>query len=202
MAKVLVYYAHPGNQYSHVNKAMCMQIRDLDEITFVDLYAEYPRFNIDIQLEQKRLIEHEVIVFQFPMFWYSTPSLMKEWLDLVLEYGFAYGSGGDSLKGKSMMLAVTAAGSEGAYSKDGHQQHTMRTFLTPLEQTANLCQMQFIPPYILYSSLNHSDAKSIALHTKGYEQLLLALHHNQFDFAEANQRDVLGFADLAAMGGQ
>jgi len=202
MAKVLVYYAHPGNQYSHVNKAMCKQVRTLNAITFVDLYAEYPRFDIDVQREQKRLLEHDVIVFQFPMFWYSTPSLIKEWLDLVLEYGFAYGSDGNSLKDKYMMLAVTAAGSEEAYTIDGHQQHTMRTFLTPLEQTANLCQMRFIPPYVLYSSLSDADVGRINKHTQGYKQLLLAFYHNQFDLAKSSNMDVMGFSDLPIMGGQ
>ncbi|OIQ00039.1 MAG: potassium transporter KefG [Zetaproteobacteria bacterium CG2_30_46_52] len=202
MAKVLVYYAHPGNQYSRVNKAMSKQAKALSEITFVDLYAEYPRFNIDVEQEQKRLLAHDVIVFQFPMFWYSTPALIKEWLDLVLEYGFAYGKNGTNLKGKTMMLAVTAAGSAEAYSTDGHHQQSMRTFLTPLEQTANLCQMQFIPPYVLYASLSHAEPARVQSHAAAYKALLLALFHDQFDVEAAKARDVLGFDDLPIKGGQ
>ena len=93
MAKLLIYYAHPGNRYSHVNKVMASRARGIAGISFVDLYADYPRHNIDIDVEQKRLLDHDVILFQFPLFWYSTPSLIKEWQDLVLEYGFAYGEG-------------------------------------------------------------------------------------------------------------
>ncbi|MCH5375349.1 MAG: NAD(P)H-dependent oxidoreductase, partial [Planctomycetes bacterium] len=83
MASLIVYYAHPGHKYSHVNARMAETAAAIDGITFVDLYAEYPRHDIDIDREQARLIEHDVILFQFPMFWYSTPSLIKEWEDLV-----------------------------------------------------------------------------------------------------------------------
>ena len=91
MSKLIVYYAHPGHKHSHVNKHMARAAARIDGITFVDLYADYPRFDIDVNVEQQRLLDHDVILFQFPLFWYSTPSIVKEWQDLVLEHGFAYG---------------------------------------------------------------------------------------------------------------
>ena len=54
----------------------------MEGVTFVDLYAEYPRFEIDVDREQARLLAHDVIVFQNPLFWYSTPAILKEWQDL------------------------------------------------------------------------------------------------------------------------
>ena len=196
MADLLVYYAHPGHKYSNANKEMLAQARRVEDITIVDLYAEYPRFEIDIDLEQQRLLDHEVILFQFPMFWYSTPSLIKEWLDLVLEYGFAYGTGGDRLKGKRLMLAVTAAGPHEAYAPSGYQHHPVRTFLTPLEQTARLCQMAFTPPYFLFSSLHAPAADLVRPHADGYRQLLEAIRDNRYDFHAAAGREVVGFDDL------
>jgi putative NADPH-quinone reductase len=95
MAKLIVYYAHPGHKYSHVNRVMAAVAAKIDSITFVDLYHDYPRYDIDVNVEQRRLLEHDVVLIQFPLFWYSTPSIIKEWQDLVLEHGFAYGSGGD-----------------------------------------------------------------------------------------------------------
>ena len=73
---------------------MAAAAREVPGITFIDLYAEYPRFDIDIDREQARLVEAGIILFQFPLFWYSTPSIIKVWQDLVLEHGFAYGSEG------------------------------------------------------------------------------------------------------------
>ena len=153
MANVILYYAHPGHQFSHVNAQMFAAAQKVDGITIVDLYAEYPRFNIDPDREQQRLLDHDVILFQFPFFWYSTPAILKEWQDIVLEHGFAYGTGGDKLAGKTLGLAISAAGPEDAYQPNGYQHHKMRDFLRPLEQTATLCQMGFLPPFVLYGSL-------------------------------------------------
>ena len=98
MSSLIVYYAPPGHKYSHVNARMAEVARAINGIAFVDLYGEYPRHDIDIDREQTRLLDHDVILFQFPMFWYSTPSLIKEWEDLVLEHGFAYGHDGTRLR--------------------------------------------------------------------------------------------------------
>ncbi|MEP0521193.1 MAG: NAD(P)H-dependent oxidoreductase [Hyphomicrobiales bacterium] len=196
MAKLLVYYAHPGQQHSHTNREMAARAKALDGITFVDLYAEYPRNNIDIDKEQQRLLDHDVILFQFPLFWYSTPALIKEWQDLVLEHGFAYGSGGDKLAGKRMMLAITAAGPQDAYSKAGFQHFPLRTFLTPLQQTATLCKMPFIPPYVLFSSLKAPGDGLIAPHADGYIKLLAAIRDDRFDYAKADKAELLSHNTL------
>ena len=91
MARLLVYYAHPGHKHSHANRDMLAEARRVDGIEVVDLYAEYPRFDIDIEKEQQRLRDHDAMLFQFPLFWYSTPSLLKEWIDLVLEHALVLG---------------------------------------------------------------------------------------------------------------
>lgn len=196
MAKLLIYYAHPGQRHSHTNREMAARAQAVEDITFVDLYAEYPRNNIDIDKEQQRLLDHDVILFQFPLFWYSTPSLIKEWQDLVLEHGFAYGAGGDKLAGKRMMLAITAAGPEDAYTKDGYQHFPLRTFLTPLEQTARLCKMDFTPPYVLFSSLKAPNDGRVEPHAVNYILLLKAIRDDLFDFEEASKRDHLSFDHL------
>ena len=196
MARLLVYYAHPGHKHSHVNKQMAACAERTPGITFVDLYAEYPRFDIDIDREQQRLLDHDVILFQFPLFWYSTPSLIKEWEDLVLEHGFAYGHGGDRLSGKWMMLATTAAGPEDAYTPNGYQRFPLRTFLTPLEQTAGLCDMRFTPPYVLYSSLRAPETSQLERHVDGYARLLEALRDDRYDFDAAATHDVVHYDTL------
>ncbi len=171
MAKLIAYYAHPGHKFSHVNVEMFRQAETVEGITLVDLYAEYPRFDIDIDREQQRLLDHDVILFQFPLFWYSTPSILKEWQDLVLEHGFAYGTGGTKLAGKQMILAISAAGPEDAYTPDGYQHHHLRTFLRPLEQTATLCKMTFLPPYVLYGSLKAPDAGQVKPHADRLQEV-------------------------------
>lgn len=199
MARLLVYYAHPGHRYSHVNKEMAKAAGNVTGIAFVDLYAEYPRHDIDIDKEQERLLANDVILFQCPLFWYSTPSLIKEWEDLVLEHGFAYGAGGDRLAGKTMMFALTAAGPPEAYTENGYQHYPLRTFLTPLEQTARLSKMQFAPPYVLHSSLLAPNAGEVAPHTEGYVRLLTAIRDDRYDFARADENEIVTYSTLPIM---
>jgi putative NADPH-quinone reductase len=196
MAKLIIYYAHPGHKYSHVNRVMARAAAGIEGITFVDLYRDYPRFDIDVDVEQRRLLDHDVILFQFPLFWYSTPSIIKEWQDLVLEHGFAYGADGDRLAGKHMMLAITAAGPEDAYTDQGYQHYPLRTFLKPLEQTARLCRMLFPAPYVLYASLRAPGAGLVDAHVAGYRRLLEAIRDDRYDFAAAAAMDVVHFDSL------
>lgn len=192
MAKLILYYAHPGNRYSGSNRAMQRAAGKVEGITKVDLYGEYPRYDIRIEREQQRLVDHDVIVFQFPIFWYAAPSLVKEWIDLTLEHGFAYGTGGDKLAGKWFMLAVTAAGPPDAYAPDGYQNFPLRTFLTPFEQTARLSKMRFAAPYVLYSSLR-TDPES---HAEGFTRLLTAIRDDRYDFEAAEGLETVDHRSL------
>ncbi|WP_368186732.1 NAD(P)H-dependent oxidoreductase [Aestuariibius sp. HNIBRBA575] len=190
MARVIRYYAHPGHRHSKVNALIDRAANQVTGVTHVDLYAQYPRFNIAIDTEQDRLRDHDVIVLQFPVFWYSCPALVKEWIDLVFEHGFAYGAGGDALKGKTLMLALTTGGGQDAYSPQGYQHYDLRTFLTPFERTAGLSQMQFCAPYTFFGAIN-ADAPQIEAHIDGFCQLLGALRDDQFDLTRAAQTDII-----------
>ncbi len=150
--KVLVLFAHPSQHRSEANSPLVRASAAIDGVTVVDLYAEYPDFCIDIDHEQQRLREHDVVVFMFPLYWYSTPSILKEWQDLVLEYGFAYGHDGTELHGKLLLCALTAGGLEDAYRHQGYNHYTIRELLRPIEQTATLCGMTYLPPYALFGS--------------------------------------------------
>lgn len=152
--RVLVLFAHPAPHKSRVNVRLAAAVKDLPGVTFRDLYETYPDFLIDVEAEQKLLLEHDVIVFQHPFYWYSTPAILKEWFDLVLEYGFAYGEGGTKLAGKIWLSALTAGGGVSSYTPDGHNALSVRQLLAPVEQTANLCGMRFVEPFVIYGALD------------------------------------------------
>jgi len=196
MARLIGYYAHPGHKYSHVNRYMAKAAAAVEGITFVDLYRDYPRFDINVDIEQRRLLDHDVVLFQFPLFWYSTPAILKEWQDLVLEHGFAYGAGGDRLDGKRMMLAITAAGPEDAYSAGGFQHYSLREFLRPLEQTARLCGMEFAAPYVLFESLRAPSKGAVEGHVQGYCRLLAAIRDDAYRWDAAAD---LQFVDAGSL---
>jgi glutathione-regulated potassium-efflux system ancillary protein KefG len=199
--KVLVLYAHPAQQHSRANVALAETARQTRDVSFVDLYATYPRFDLDVDKEQQRLLEHDAIVLQFPLMWYSTPSLLKEWQDLVLEYGFAYGENGDRLKGKLWLMAITAGSAQSSYGPKGHNILGLRQLLAPLEATARLCQMAFLPPYTLFEALKAPDIDSLSAHVGGYQKLLKALRDENFDHAAAQKMELM-FADTIPLLGQ
>lgn len=157
MKKVLILFAHPRYEASTANQALVRAIPSDPNITFHDLYEAYPQFDIDIEYEKQLLIDHNVIIWQHPFYWYSAPPLLKQWIDLVLEYGWAYGYGGDALQGKEVFNTITTGGQRQAYCAQGYNQHSISEFLVPFKQTANLCKMNYLPPFVLYGTHRVSD---------------------------------------------
>ena len=104
-------------------------------------------------MEQQNLIEADVVLFQFPVYWYNMPAIMKQWLDKVLAYGFAYGEGGDKLKDKTLIASITAGGREEAYTPIGSMHFRLRQFFNNLESTAYYCQMKFAEPVLGYGNI-------------------------------------------------
>ncbi|WP_026182870.1 NAD(P)H-dependent oxidoreductase [Leeia oryzae] len=143
--RILLVYAHRHPASSVINKALLGVANQLSNVTVHDLMSRYPDYQIDVAQEQQLLLNHDVIVLQFPFYWYSTPAILKEWLDAVLSYGFAYGSGGDKLRGKRLMIATTTGGPADAYQAGGYNQFTLSELLRPLQATANLAGMNYLP---------------------------------------------------------
>lgn len=147
MRKILVLFAHPRFEHSVVNRSLTSVARQHPAVTFHDLYEKYPDFNIDIKAEQELLLAHEVVLWHHPFYWYSCPPLLKQWIDLVLAFNWAYGPNGTNLRGKTAMNVITTGGTREAYLPDGRNRFTLRQLLTPFDQTAYLCGMQYLPPF-------------------------------------------------------
>lgn len=149
-ANVLLLYAHPESQDSRANQVLLQAAQGLPQVTVHDLYAHYPDFFIDIHYEQQLLREHEVIVFQHPLYTYSCPALLKEWLDRVLSRGFASGPGGNALAGKYWRSVITTGEPETAYHQQGLNRYPMSEIMRPFELTAQMCRMHWLTPMIIY----------------------------------------------------
>lgn len=178
MNRILVLFAHPALEKSRVNRKLMAAVRDLPGVTFHDLYEAYPEFDIDVRREQALLVEHDLIVLQHPFFWYSTPALLKEWQDLVLEHGWAYGSEGRMLEGKRALSVVTTGGSEPAYEPNGHNRFTMRQFLAPIAQTFRLCGVEYLPPFVVHGT-HGMTAEKVRSHADDYRRLVEALREER-----------------------
>jgi glutathione-regulated potassium-efflux system ancillary protein KefG len=183
--QVLILFAHPALEKSRVNRRLIAVVRDLDGVTFHDLYEAYPDFYIDVKHEQTLLDSHDVIIFQHPLYWYSTPALLKEWQDLVLEHGWAYGHDGAALRDKKLLTVTTTGGREDAYQEKGHNRFTMRQLLAPIEQAAYLCGMDYLPPFVVHGTHEITD-RGMQQHAQDYGRAVMALRDGMVDFEAAS----------------
>lgn len=138
MRKTLMILAHPkiegsiGNKIisSSVAKEKNTEIRHLDKL--------YPDFKIDIKAEQEALLNADTIIFQYPLFWYSTPAILKEWIDQVIQYGFAFGKDSYNLEGKKMIVSFTIGSPVKDYPNEVIQKITF-----PFQGLASYCKMNY-----------------------------------------------------------
>lgn len=196
-SSVLVLFAHPALHKSRVNRALVSAAREVDAVTVHDLYESYPDLDIDVATEQQLLIDHDIIVMQHPFFWYSVPAIFKEWMDLVLEHGWAYGSHGTRLQGKSVMSAISTGGGAAAYAREGFNRYTVREFLRPIEQTVALCRMRYLPPFLVQGT-HRMQPREIDAHAADYRRLLEALRDGRIDAERVEGLERMN-DDLAAL---
>jgi len=179
MKKILVNFAHPAIGKSNINKALLKAISDLENVTINNLYAKYPDFMIDVKAEQALCEAHDVILFQHPFYWYQAPAIIKEWLDLVLEHSWAYGSNGNALKGKLFVQALTAGGDEKTYHHEGSNSFTINELTSPFKATADLCKMDWIPPFVVLGIHRGLPADEIRHHAENYRKFIVSLREDE-----------------------
>lgn len=186
MARVLILFAHPRLERSRVHRTLIRELPSEPSLTFHDLYETYPRLDIDVAREQELLLSHDVVVFQHPFYWYSTPPILKQWQDLVLRHGWAYGSEGDALRGKTFLSILSAGATEAAYCSAGKNRFTVRQLLAPIEQTALLCGMRYLPPFVVFGTHLLSDAELLSRAAR-YRALIDALLAGEPDASERDR---------------
>ncbi len=163
MQKTLVIVGHPDiNNESVANKIILDRLKQENNIEIRNLARLYPTFNIDVDQEQEALIDIDIVVFQYPFYWYSVPGILKEWMDRVFEYGFAYGSTGNKLHGKQLLISTTVGGAEKAYNSEGYNSFTMDEFFAPMKQTAKLCGMSFLDPIVSHGMFRIPGNKDVS----------------------------------------
>ena len=157
MKKVLIVSGHSNIQHdSVVNSLILKQVKQALPQVEIDLLCElYPDFKIDVAAEQAKALEADIIVFQFPLYWFNCPPLLKKWLDEVFEYNWAYGLNGDKLKNKKIGLAVTTGGKREYYKHGGKNKFSLDEILIPFEETINYAQGIYLPYFSVYGVSPH-----------------------------------------------
>jgi len=180
MNKILILFAHPRFEKSKTNRALLKDIDSINGVTLNDLYEQYPDFNIDTDREKELLLTHQIIIWHHPFYMYSAPALLKQWIDLVLEHGWAHGRGGGNLNNKIIFNVITSGGTREVYAANAFNRFTIREFLIPFEQTATLCKMIYLPPFTVQGT-HLLTAEALQFHIKMYHTLLEKLVKGNFD---------------------
>ena len=108
----------------------------------------------DIVAEQKKLARAEILILQFPIWWFGMPAILKGWADRVLARGFAYVAGRKydtgMLRGKTAMIAATTGTSADTYAPDGID-GDIHTVLWPVHSgLLRYCGFDVIEPFIAH----------------------------------------------------
>ena len=182
--KTLIIAAHPNLEDSVINKRWLTELRKhLDLCTIHTLATCYPDGQIDVEREHRLVESHGSLVFQFPIYWFSSPPILKTWFDEVLTHGWAYGrNGGDKLEGRKVALAVTTGVRAEDYSADGRYHYTLAQLLTPFETTLRYyCRADYQPFFAFYGAEivpgedYHSTAEEIERSAENYARFVAAL---------------------------
>jgi glutathione-regulated potassium-efflux system ancillary protein KefG len=188
--RIVIQVFHPLYHKSSVNRGLIEAVQDLEDVTVRWIYDLYPDFHIDLKVEQQVLLEHDIIIWQHPLYWYSSPSLLKEWIDIVLEHGFAFGRKGKALEGKKVMTVTTAGGSREVYQEGGPRHYTIPRLLVPFELTAELCLMEYLPPFVIHGT-HLLDEEGIRQASRHYARVITALKEGYNITTHPGQEDYM-----------
>lgn len=156
MNKTLVILAHDDIDNSLLNSRFKKELENEENIIYKDLNSIYPTYQIDVKKEQDTLCDVSKIVFQFPMYWYSLPSALKNWIDKVFSYGFAYivDEKGEfvplALKNKEFQVIVTMGAKEDSFI--GEDRLSVKECLNSCFYTTKMLGMKELKPIFFYGA--------------------------------------------------
>ncbi|WP_392563699.1 NAD(P)H-dependent oxidoreductase [Orbus wheelerorum] len=168
----LMIVGHPDLANSVANKTIVENLKQkTNDLEIRHIQKLYPDYQINIKEEQQALLRHQSIILQYPMYWYNMPAIQKIWFDHVFTYQFAYGSQGNKLKNKQLLVSLTIGQTEDNFiQQDGNS--IIDNLLLPVQKSAQYAQMKYLDPVILYG------ISAVTGHTKS-ETVEKALQHSQ-----------------------
>ncbi|MBM7543347.1 putative NADPH-quinone reductase [Weissella beninensis] len=141
--KTLIIVAHPNFEDSATQQFLQHNYPQ-EDVTWHRLTDQ----QIDVGHEQALLQAHTRIIFQFPLYWYSMPAILREWQDLVLTAGFAYGRGA-TLGAKEFGIVVSMGQPVAEYQAGGKEEYTISELLKPLQAMAHKLNWQYAKPLVI-----------------------------------------------------
>jgi len=119
------------------------------------------QLSADVRREKDRLTEAELIIFQFPVWWFSGPSMLHAYFERVLLPGWAYHTEKPALEGKKVLISVTTGGKEEEYVP-GIAGTIKQAFHHMLVGTFAFMKMQVLEPLAVYNVIRSTDEERAA----------------------------------------
>ncbi|KOY77387.1 uncharacterized protein RZ75_01990 [Apilactobacillus kunkeei] len=177
--KTLVLVSHPKYDNSMTEAFLKQCQSDIENVDWVVLDNIQTEFTFDKEQEQQRLTQYDRILFQFPMYWYSAPALMKKYEDDVFTKNFiAYEQEG-ALKGKEMGIITTLGDPIKDYQVGGREGFSISELLKPYQAIAQRGQMKFLKPFVISQFAYMTDAQKQKL-LIDYRSYLTSDNFNSF----------------------
>ena len=168
--QVVVLLTHPNIKESRANKALDA-ISDMGEVAIYNLYEMRMEDAFNAEIWSTIISHASALVFQFPFYWMSAPSLLKRWLDEV----FTYLAKTPAVAGKTLMVVTTAGSEHDAYRSGGRNRFTVDELLRPYQASAVHAGMVWQTPLIVYGMGTSEASKNIAEGINCYKQRIEAL---------------------------
>ena len=181
--RVLILFAHPALRHSRLNRYVASMVNELERVTFVDLYETYPDFHIDVAAERQRCAEHDVLVFQHPLMWFSCPAILKEWFDRVLTFRPSVCAVDPPLNDKFWLSVISCSAAESDFVSGGSMSGPLQDALEPFERIAAIHGMHYMQPFVTYDA-NSKTPMEIHRHAEQYRQLLISVRDRGLDASQ------------------
>ncbi|WP_429970415.1 NAD(P)H-dependent oxidoreductase [Fructilactobacillus sp. Tb1] len=144
--KTLVIVSHPEYHDSGTQGFLKRATEGLENVTWHYLSESE---QLDITAEQKLLMQHDRIIFQFPMYWYSAPATLKKWEDDVLTRAFTFKNEKGMLAGKEFGIVTTLGYPEKDFQAGATEGFSISEILVPYRALAHRAGMKFMSPLVI-----------------------------------------------------
>ncbi len=157
--------------------------------------AEQGRLPADVQRHLQLLQAADLVILQFPLWWFATPAILMGWLDRVLVYGPMYNSRRrhehGAMRGKRALPSVTTGSSARACGMDGREGDT-RLLLWPLMYSLRYVGFDVMEPHVVHGVRSGLAPERVQAHD---EALATATLHYRERLAQWPQWPIVPFND-------
>ncbi|MBL4814805.1 MAG: NAD(P)H dehydrogenase [Shewanella sp.] len=143
---VLLIDGHPDLNQSTANAVILKHYKQNTTWTINHLGGRA----LNLPEEQAALLIADVVIIQFPLYWSSFPAILKNWVDDVFTFNFAFGPNGSLLKNKKLVFSITAGAKEDSYAKNGFNLMPIEDYQRAFEHVFRTAEMDIVDTILTF----------------------------------------------------